>query len=101
MVIACSALSKEYGPRVLFKDVTFRLQPGKRVALLGGNGVGKTTLLEILVGLVEPDGGSMTRPKGSRIGYLPQELLEEWPGSVIEEVLRGADHILSLTDKLR
>lgn len=86
---------------MLFKDVTFRLQPGKRVALLGGNGVGKTTLLEILVGLVEPDGGSITRPKDSRIGYLPQELLEEWPGSVIEEVLRGADHILSLTDKLR
>ncbi len=101
MVIACSGLSKEFGSRVLFKDVTFRLQPGKRVALLGGNGVGKTTLLEILVGIGEPDTGSITRPKGSRIGYLPQELLEEWPGSVIEEVLRGADHILSLTDKLR
>jgi ATP-binding cassette subfamily F protein 3 len=69
--------------------------------LLGGNGTGKTTLLEILVGLTEPDTGSITRPKGSRIGYLPQELLEEWTGSVIEEVLRGADHILSLTDKLR
>ncbi len=101
MVIACSGLSKEYGSRQLFRDVTFRLQPGKRVALLGGNGVGKTTLLEILVGLTEPDTGSITRPKGSRIGYLPQELLEAWTGSVIEEVLRGADHILSLTDKLR
>lgn len=101
MVIACSGLSKEFGSRQLFKDVTFRLQPGTRVALLGGNGVGKTTLLEMLVGITEPDTGSITRPKGSRVGYLPQELLEEWPGSVITEVLRGADHILSLTDKLR
>lgn len=101
MVIACSGLAKEYGSRQLFKDVTFRLQPGRRVALLGGNGVGKTTLLEMLVGLTEPDSGLITRPKGCRVGYLPQEILEQWPGSVLDEVLRGADHILSLTDMLR
>lgn len=68
---------------------------------MGGNGVGKTTILEILVGLQPPDEGEVSQQKDCRIGYLPQELTELWQGSVIEEVLGGAEHILGIEDDLR
>ena len=99
-MITVSGLSKAHGGRTLFSDVSFRLVPGRRVALVGGNGVGKTTILEIVVGLQRADSGEVHIAKGSRIGYLPQELTEQVRGSVIEEVLRGAAHITDLEEQL-
>jgi ATP-binding cassette, subfamily F, member 3 len=100
-VLSVSGLSKSHGSRVLFRDVGFRLLPGRRVALVGGNGVGKTTILEIIVGLLDADDGEVARQKDVRIGYLPQELLEAWQGTVLDEVLRGAGDVLALEHELR
>ncbi len=86
--------------RTLFRDVTFRLSPGRRIALIGGNGVGKTTILEIIMGLQDADGGEVSRPNDYRIGYLPQELLESWQGTVLEEVLRGVGDIVDLESEM-
>ncbi|MGI9599472.1 MAG: ABC-F family ATP-binding cassette domain-containing protein [Acidimicrobiales bacterium] len=94
-------MSKSHGARTLFKDVTFRLSPGRRIALIGANGVGKTTILEIVMGLQESDTGEVSKPKDYRIGYLPQELIEAWTGSVLHEVLRGADNVIELEAELR
>ena len=58
-MITVSGLTKSFGGRTLFEDVTFKLVPGRRVALVGGNGVGKTTLLEIIVGDQQPDAGEV------------------------------------------
>jgi ATP-binding cassette subfamily F protein 3 len=99
-MITVSALSKSFGGRTLFEGVTFKLMPGRRVALVGGNGVGKTTLLEIIVGDQQPDSGEVHIGKGTRIGYLPQELTEQIDGSVIDEVLRGAAHVTDLEQQL-
>jgi ATP-binding cassette subfamily F protein 3 len=99
-LITVSGLTKAFGGRTLFRDVSFRLVPGRRVALVGGNGVGKTTILEIIVGLQRPDSGEVHLAKGSRIGYLPQELTEQADGTVIEEVLRGAAHVTDLEEQL-
>ncbi len=74
--------------------------PGRRVALVGGNGVGKTTMLEIIVGVQEPDAGEVSQPKDCQIGYLPQELTESWSESVIKEVMAGAGAVLELEDRL-
>ena len=93
-MLSVSGLAKSHGSRVLFQDVTFRLANGRRICLVGGNGVGKTTILEIIVGLQPADAGEVSKQKDCRIGYLPQELTEMWAGTVIEEVLGGADHIL-------
>ncbi len=71
------------------------------MALIGGNGVGKTTILEILMGIQEADSGSVSKPNDYLIGYLPQELLESWSGTVLEEVMRGAGPIVELEMKLR
>jgi len=100
-VLTVSGLTKSHGARVLFRDVTIRLSPGRRVALIGGNGVGKTTICEIIVGLQEPDAGEVSHPNDYRIGYLPQELMEAWPGTVLEEVLRGSGDVLGLEAELR
>ncbi len=74
--------------------------PGRRVALVGGNGVGKTTMLEIIVGVQEADAGDVSQPKDCQIGYLPQELTEAWSASVIKEVMAGAGAVLELEDRL-
>ena len=83
-MLTVSSLSKSHGDRTLFRDVTFQLSPGRRIALIGGNGVGKTTICEIIAGLQDPDGGEVSKPKDYRIGYLPQELMEAWTGSVLD-----------------
>jgi ATP-binding cassette subfamily F protein 3 len=101
MVLTVSGLSKSHGSRTLFSDVTFRLSPGRRIALVGANGVGKTTILEIVVGLQDADRGEVSRPKDYRIGYLPQELTEAWTDTVLHEVMRGAGDVLALEAELR
>ncbi|HYH52237.1 MAG TPA: ABC-F family ATP-binding cassette domain-containing protein [Acidimicrobiia bacterium] len=95
-----SGLSKAHGQRVLFSDVTVTLSPGRRVALVGGNGTGKTTLLEILAGEQRPDTGSVTRPSSLTTAYLPQDRTEAPDGSALDEALRGAGTIVDLAQRM-
>ena len=67
-------ISKAFGARDLLQDVSFRVDPGDRVAVVGRNGEGKTTLLRILAGQVEPDGGSLSLPKGATIALHDQRI---------------------------
>jgi len=99
-MLTASNISRSYGPRDLFKDVTLQLSAGRRIALVGGNGTGKTSLIEILVGDAEPDAGSVTRPRDMTLGYLPQDLVDTATGSVIDEVLAGAGDMAALADAL-
>ncbi|MEO1063232.1 MAG: ABC-F family ATP-binding cassette domain-containing protein [Actinomycetota bacterium] len=99
-MLAASGLAVAHGSRTLFSDLSIRLLPSQRTALVGGNGVGKTTLLEILVGLNEPDAGEVHRPKDLRVGYLPQDLETEVEGTVLEEAISGADHLTELAKRL-
>tara|TARA_E500000178_G_scaffold154889_1_gene154667 strand:+ start:702 stop:2642 length:1941 start_codon:yes stop_codon:yes gene_type:complete len=66
-------VTKGFGPQVLFKEISLRLNKGERVGLVGPNGAGKTTLLSIILGELESDAGGVELERGSRIGYLPQE----------------------------
>jgi ATP-binding cassette, subfamily F, member 3 len=81
-LITANNLSKSFGPVDLFSGVTFAIPKGSRLALVGPNGCGKTTLLRILVGLDEPSGGKISRAKAVRIGYLPQEAEFAMEGTV-------------------
>jgi len=65
-------ISKAFGARDVLKDVSFRVDPGDRVAVVGRNGEGKTTLLRILAGQVEADGGRVSLPKGAGIALHDQ-----------------------------
>ena len=72
-LITVSSLSKSFGAEDIFAGVTFTVAKGARLALVGPNGIGKTTLLRILVGEEEPSTGQVTRAKNLRMGYLSQE----------------------------
>src|SRR5205085_188281 len=81
------SLSLRYGPKVLLEGASFTLGHRDRFGLIGPNGSGKSTLMKILVGRVEPDAGSVQLVRNARAGYLPQELAELPPGSILEGVL--------------
>lgn len=66
-------LTKSFGERVLFSDISFGIGEGERVGLLAKNGAGKSTLLNIITGKDEEDGGKVTFAKDLRVGYLPQD----------------------------
>ncbi len=75
-ILTATNLSKSFGAQDLFWDVNLSIAHGERIALVGPNGVGKTTLLRILVGLDMPGEGTVTRMTNLRIGYLPQDALQ-------------------------
>ncbi len=100
-MLTVSGLEKSHGSRLLFSDVTLQLSAGRRIALVGGNGVGKTTLIEIVMGGQEADEGVIHKPKGMSIGYLAQELPEATDRTVLAETLDGADHINEIAARLR
>ena len=100
-MLTVSGLEKSHGSRRLFGDVTLQLSDGRRIALIGGNGVGKTTLLESIMGVQDPDAGVIHKPKGLRIGYLAQELPEASERTVLAETLDGAEHIRDIATRLR
>ncbi len=72
-MISIQALRVEYGARVLFNDLSFSVQPRERIAFAGHNGAGKSTLMKCVAGIVRPTAGQISAPKGTRVGYLPQE----------------------------
>ncbi|MBC6956108.1 MAG: ABC transporter ATP-binding protein [Chloroflexi bacterium] len=80
-------LTKTYGPLTVLNDISMTLAPGQRVGVVGANGVGKSTLLKIITGELEPDGGRATLRPGVRLGYLPQDdsALEGTIGALIEQ----------------
>ena len=68
-------VDKSYAKRPLLKGASLHLRRGEKVGLVGMNGAGKSTLLRLMVGLEEPDAGTLSLRKGARVGYLPQEVL--------------------------
>ena len=99
-MISLNAVGRSHGARVLFRDVSLRIVPGRRVALVGPNGAGKTTLLDIIAGVQEPDSGEVARTKGLQIGYLHQEIAESAGRSVLAEVLAGAGEVTEVGRRL-
>jgi len=72
-MLTVAGLSKSFGGRQLFDDVSLNVLPGDRIAITGPNGAGKSTLIKIILGQEEADAGGVTFIRGTRVGYLPQE----------------------------
>jgi ATP-binding cassette subfamily F protein uup len=89
LLLSCEAVSKAYGPRSLFNDLSFGLFEGDQAGLVGPNGSGKSTLLSILAGVTTPDRGARSLRGGIRVGYVPQDPLFE-AGLTVDEVLAAA-----------
>lgn len=73
VLLGVEGLTKRFGPRPLFAELSFDLRAGERVGLIGPNGSGKSTLLRILAGLEEADAGNRALRRGTRLGYVSQE----------------------------
>ncbi len=100
-LISAVNLAKSFGPTDIFSGISLSIPRGARIAIVGPNGVGKTTLLRILVGLEQPSAGSVQRARGLRIGYLPQEAALSGVHSVWEECLQGLTGLLNLEAELQ
>jgi ATP-binding cassette subfamily F protein uup len=89
-LLSANELSLSYGSQNLLEAVTVAVSPGEKVGLVGRNGCGKTSLLKILAGDQRPDGGEVSRRRGLRIGYLPQEFELDGAKTVRENIEAGA-----------
>jgi ATP-binding cassette, subfamily F, member 3 len=76
-------LSVVFVGRELFKNVNFSIEQGQRIGLVGPNGSGKTTILRLMIGEMQPDSGEIRIAKGTRVGYLPQDIYETLSGSLL------------------
>src|SRR5512144_1134252 len=85
LFFSCQSLSKSFGNRLLFKDLSFSIFSGNRVGLIGPNGSGKTTLLKIIAGLEHQDEGIISTKRGLKIGYVPQS--PDFPNKKAETIL--------------
>ncbi|MBK1833356.1 ATP-binding cassette domain-containing protein [Roseibacillus ishigakijimensis] len=84
-MLSIKNLRVEFGPRVVFADLSFSINDGERIAFAGHNGAGKSTLMKCIAGVLPPNGGEITKPKHHRIGYLPQEGIHVKGKTVYEE----------------
>ena len=82
-------LSHGFGDRAIFEDVSFRLLKGEHIGLVGANGEGKSTFMNIVTGARQPDEGKVEWSRNVRVGYLDQHTVLE-PGMTIQDVLRSA-----------
>ncbi len=73
-LVSLEKITVSFGQRRVLSDVSLKLQPGRILTLLGPNGAGKSTLVRVVIGLVTPDSGILSRPSDLRIGYVPQKL---------------------------
>ena len=83
-VLSVEDLTAAYGDHTVFKDLSFTVNDGDFLVVVGENGVGKTTLVRALLGLIKPKAGTVNIPTGTRIGYVPQfrNIDEEYPLSI-------------------
>jgi ATP-binding cassette subfamily F protein 3 len=92
-MISIEGLKVEFGVKPLFSDVNFVINEHDRIALVGKNGAGKSTMLKIIYGLQKPTAGTISFPKDCTIGYLPQVMKLQDDTSVKEEARKAfADH---------
>ena len=88
-ILTVEHLSHGFGDRAIFEDVSFRLLPGEHIGLVGANGEGKSTFMNIVTGKRQPDEGKLEWARHVRAGYLDQHAVLE-PGMTIQDVLRSA-----------
>lgn len=93
-MIAVSNVELHFSGRVMFDKISFLINDNDKIGLTGRNGAGKSTLLKVLKGLQPIDGGDIMYPKGTIIGYLPQELHSQSTLSVMNETKKAFEQVM-------
>ena len=95
-MIIINKLSKNYGKKVLFEDISLNINKGEKIGLIGPNGSGKSTFFSLLLNEIEPSSGEIRINKNTSIGYLAQESSFSSANTVLSELTEGDERILTL-----
>jgi len=101
IVLSCKNISKSFGIDVILKDISFSINDGERIGLVGINGSGKSTLFRILSGIYEPDSGEIFVSKQNSIGYLEQTAEFDSESTIYEETLSVFSDLIAEEASLR
>ena len=99
-MISIEGLTVEFGGNPLFDNITYVINKRDRIALVGKNGAGKTTMLKIIAGLQAPSSGSVNRPRDLSIGYLPQQMQLSDTRTVMQEAEQAFAHIFDMQKRV-
>lgn len=99
-MISIQDLKVEFSSQLLFDNVSFVINKKDKIALVGKNGAGKSTMLKIIAGLQSPSGGTVSKSADLTIGYLPQQMTLVDKYTVKEEVMKAFDHIKELDSQI-
>ena len=99
-LVSVEKLKVEFGATPLFQDVSYVINDKDRIALVGKNGAGKSTMLKIIAGLQQPTSGTVAVSGGSTIGYLPQVMVLSDEHTVREEAEQAFSHISQMQERL-
>ena len=99
-MISVNNLSVEFSAKSLFDNISYVINPRDKIALVGKNGAGKSTMLKIIAGLQRPTSGSVAVPQGVTIGYLPQQMVLTDSLTVVDEVKKVFSHIDDLKQNI-
>jgi ATP-binding cassette subfamily F protein 3 len=100
-LVSLKNVSKSYGTNLVLKDISWQIEEGRKIGLLGSNGAGKTTLFRIITQELEPDKGEIIRSRNLEIGFLRQEYQLEDNLTLFDEMLKPFSELLNLHEKLR
>ncbi|PIB32273.1 glycosyl transferase family 2 [Gaetbulibacter sp. 5U11] len=99
-MISIDNLAVEFSGTALFSDVSFVINPTDKIALMGKNGAGKSTMMKIVAGEQKPTRGHVRAPKDAVIAYLPQHLLTEDDCTVFQEAAKAFKHVYAMRDEM-
>lgn len=99
-MISIQNLSVEFSAKSLFDNINYVINPKDKIALVGKNGAGKSTMLKIIAGLQRPTSGTVSVPQDVTVGYLPQQMQTSDTKTVAEEVRQAFSHIEAMRDEL-
>ncbi len=101
MILACHNLNKSFGERIIVKDGSFHIEDREKVAFVGVNGAGKSTILKMIIGEEPTDSGNIILTKGKTIGYLAQQQNLVSGNSIYEELKTAKADIIRLEEQIR
>ena len=100
MSISINSLKVEFSAKCLFDNISYIINRKDKIALVGKNGAGKSTMLKIIAGIQKPTSGSVSVPRDTTIGYLPQHMTINDTATVIDEVRTAFSHIKEMHERL-
>ena len=100
MVVSFNKASLFFGGRAIFNEISFQINPGDRIGLVGRNGVGKSTLLKLIAGDYSLDEGSKNMAKEMRIGFLRQDLVMDMEKSIMQIARSAFDEIMRINERM-